>query len=176
MAKKTMFSEDYLFRGSHRDKVVALTSKIDVDSNSQIFSSAVELFIFASLIGVLKNRKSEPERDNTNTFRIMSNQFFNHIDELKLAFKFVILTSEKDCIDPVTRLNKAFRNPETDENYSLFEKFMLGGINELYENLILDTNVKYEDYLTSVNELLSSMSSTIENEDETNVNTDDFKF
>ena len=49
MAKKTMFSEDYLFRGSHRDKVVALTSKIDVDSNSQIFSSAVELFIFASL-------------------------------------------------------------------------------------------------------------------------------
>lgn len=176
MAKKTMFSEDYLFRGSHRDKVVALTSKIDVDSNSQIFSSAVELFIFASLIGVLKNRKAEPERDNTNTFRIMSNQFFNHIDELKLAFKFVILTSEKDCIDPVIRLNKTFRNPETDENYSLFEKFMLGGINELYENLILDTNVKYEDYLTSVNELLSSMSSPIENEDEINVNTDDFKF
>lgn len=106
----------------------------------------------------------------------MSNQFFNHIDELKLAFKFVILTSEKDCIDPVIRLNKTFRNPETDENYSLFEKFMLGGINELYENLILDTNVKYEDYLTSVNELLSSMSSPIENEDEINVNTDDFKF
>ncbi len=176
MAKKTMFHEDYLFKGTQRDKVISLTAKIDVDSNSQIFSSAVELFIFASLVGVLKNRKAEPEKDNTKTHRIMANQFFNHINELKLAFKFVLLTSEIDNPDPATRLNKTFRNPETDDNYSLFEKYMLGGLEEIYEKLILDANIRYEDYLTELNKLINELNDnnielTIEN-----VSNEDFIF
>lgn len=177
MAKKSMFHEDYLFKGTQRDKVISLTAKIDVDSNSQIFSSAVELFIFASLVGALKNRKAEPEKDNSKTHRIMANQFFNHINELKLAFKFVLLTSEIDNPEPVDRLNKTFRNPETDDNYTLFEKYMLGGLDELYENLILDTNIRYEDYLTSINELIQKLNSSDDTgEDIIDVDTDDFKF
>lgn len=177
MAKKTMFQEDYLFKGTQGDKVNALTKKIDIDSNSQIFSSAVELFIFASLIGVLKNRKAEPEKDNSRSVRIMANQFFNHITDLKLAFKFVLLTSEIDNPAPVDRLNRAFRMPETDENYTLFEKYMLGGLEELYEKLVLDTNIRYEDYLTSINELMEQLNnnSDIEN-DVFEVDTGDFTF
>lgn len=177
MAKKTMFLEDYLFKGKQCEKAKALTTlKIDADSNCQIFSSAVELFIFASLVGAIKKRKSEPEKDNTNTLRIMASQFINHSYNLKLAFKFVILSSEIDIEDPVERLNRTFRNPETDENYTLFEKYMLGGIDELYDNLILDSNVRFEDYLTSINEFLQNLKNSDSEELETELNTDDFDF
>lgn len=176
MAKKTMFHEDYLFKGTQCDKVAALIKKIDENSNSQIFSSAIELFIFASLVGSIKNRKAEPEKDNTKIFRIMANQFFNHIDDLKLALKFVLITSEIDNPDPVSRLNKTFRNPETDDNYTLFEKYMLGGLDELYENLILDNNREYEDYLTCVNELMEKINKNDIADDVVEVETDDFIF
>ncbi len=176
MAKKSMFQEDYLFKGTQRDKVISLTSKIDTDSNSQIFTSAVELFVFASLVGALKKRKAEPEKDNSRTLRIMANQFYNHSNELKLAFKFVLLTSEIDNPDPVERLNKTFRNPETDDNYTLFEKYMLGGLDELYENLILDTNLRYEDYLTSINQMLEKFAINDEPDDDIEVDNSDFKF
>ena len=172
MAKVNMFYENYNFRGSYVEKVYALTQKIDSDSNTVLFNSNVELFIFASLVGVLVSRKGELEKSQTTT-KILAEQFIKHANSLRLAFKFVILASEIDFPDPVTRLNKAFRNPETEENYELFEQYMLGGINELYEQLILPTNVRFEDYLTSVNKLISSLKveDTIE---EIEISTDDF--
>ena len=175
MAKKTMFSEDYLFRGQHQVMVNTLSKVVvDKDSDSKLFSSAVELFIFASLVGALKRRKSEPYKDNT-TFRIMSSQFFNHRNELNLAFKFVIFASEIDNVDPVERLNRAFRNPETDDNYTLFEKYMLGGLEDLYETLIVDSNVNFEDYLTSINVLLDSYKN-LDEEIIEDIDTSDFDF
>lgn len=106
----------------------------------------------------------------------MANQFYNHIGDLKLAFKFVILTSEIDNQDPVERLNKTFRNPETDENYTLFEKYMLGGLDELYENLILDTNMRYEDFLTRISGLIQNLKNDESSDTDNELNTDDFDF
>lgn len=177
MAKKDMFTHSYLFKGGYSIKVDKLCEVIDNDSKCRIFNSAVELFIFASLIGALNKRKSRLTGENTPTTQIMAEQFINHSDDLKLAFKFVILTSNTDNVDSVTRLNKAFRNPETDDNYTLFEQYMLGGIDELYENLIIDSNNRFEDYFTSVNELLDKIKKS-DSGDEIidDISTDDFDF
>ena len=125
----------------------------------------------------MNKRKSRLTGENTPTTQIMAEQFINHSDDLKLAFKFVILTSNTDNVDSVTRLNKAFRNPETDDNYTLFEQYMLGGIDELYENLIIDSNNRFEDYFTSVNELLDKIKKS-DSGDEIidDISTDDFDF
>lgn len=174
MSKVNMFYENYNFRGSYVEKVYALTQKIDSESNADLFNSNVELFIFASLVGVLSSRKGQQEKSPITT-KILAEQFIKHSNNLRLAFKFVILASEIDYPDPVTRLNKAFRNPETEENYELFEQYMLGGINELYEKLILSTNVRFEDYLTSVNKLISSLKVEEDVEDfDDDLSTEDF--
>lgn len=155
MAKKTLFLEEYAIKGSHADKAIALTEKVDGDSEAKIFSNVVELFCFAALVGCFKNRRAKPDKDTSRTKKIFADAFRTHIEQLKLAFKFVVLTSDKVCTDSTERLNKTFRNPETDENYTLFEEFALGGIDELYDSLMLDTNTRFEDYLTCLNRLLS---------------------
>lgn len=164
MAKKTLFLEEYTIKGSHSDKANALTEKVDSKSGAKIFNSVVELFCFAALIGCYKNRRAKPEKDSTRTKKIFADAFRSHSEQLKLAFKFVILTSDKLFPDSVERINKTFRNPETDENYTLFEEYALGGIDELYDVLMVDTNTRFEDYLTALNKLISEITS-IETDD-----------
>ena len=88
-------------------------------------------------------------------------------------FKFVTLLGNEVKYDEVTRLNKTFRNPETDENYIAFEEYMLGGIEEIYDKLIIDSNKTYQDYLTSISKMLSDFKK-VEEIDDVFLNTEDF--
>ena len=155
-----MFLEDYVFKGDQCDKVIKLTAKIDNESNSVIFSSTIDLFIFSALVGCLQNVRNKPSKDLSRTTKIFVGQFVSHSNDLKLALKFVLLTCSNDSEDEVTRLNKTFRNPETDENYQLFEEYMLGGLETIYNNIIVDSNNRYIDYLTAINKLMASFKNT----------------
>lgn len=173
MANKSLFLVDYVFRGKQCEKATILTNRIDSNSNATIFSSLIELFVFASLIGCYYNRRAKPDKDQSKTTKIFSGQFTSHENDVKMAYKFVLLTSNKECDDPIERLNRTFRNPEAESNYNLFEEFMLGGIDEIYDWLILDTNNRYEDYLTSINKLLSDIKK-VEDLYDNILETDDF--
>lgn len=158
MANKNMFLEEYSFKGSQCDKVNDLVGlSIDSSSDAKLFNSVIELFIFSALVGCFYNRKAKPEKDRTRMKKIFTDQFNSHSTELKLVFKFVMLTAKHEALDDITRLNKTFRNPDTDENYTEFEEYMLGGLEEIHERLIVDSNKNYSDYLTSVNKLLSDI-------------------
>ena len=74
---KRLFMDDYLFVGSHEEKARKLTSEIDNASGAKIFSSAVELYMAAAVIGCHFDRRS-PREKGDKTYRIMQNQFSNH--------------------------------------------------------------------------------------------------
>ena len=154
-ADKNLFLKNYYFYGRHADMVVALTNKIDEESGASVFSSFIELFIISSIVGVMNNHKVKPDSDKSKNKNLLAEQFNSHYHDLKLAFKFVTLLGNKDKYDEKARLNKTFRNPETDENYKEFEEYMLGGLEDIYNKIMVDTNIRYEDYLTSVNQFLN---------------------
>ena len=155
MATKNMFLEDYSFKGEYAKRVEDLVGIIDKNSGAKVFDSVIELFITAAVVGCYKNIVAEPIKSSEITKKIFATQFTTHNDDLKLVFRLVLLTAQKESIDEVTRLNRAFRNPETDENYSLFEKYMLGGVKYLHDKFFVESNHKYEDYLGSLVELIS---------------------
>lgn len=159
MADKNLFLKNYSFYGKHADMVDALTGKIDEASGASIFSTVVELFIMSAVVGVKIGLKSKPDGDKTKDKKILAEQFNSHSHEIKIAFKFVTLLGNKDKFDEVTRLNKTFRNPEVDENYKEFEEYMLGGLEDIYNHLMVSTNSNYADYLTSVNQYLNNFKS-----------------
>lgn len=165
MATKSLFLEDYIFRGSQNEKAIALTSLIDKESNTPIFSSLVELFICASIVGCYFNRRSKPEKGDVGK-KIFATQFTTHSQQLNLAFRLVLLVGGKEQADSIERLNRTFRNPETQDNYELFESFMLGGIDELYDTFILDSNNRYEDYLTSLSKFLNEFAEKQESDED----------
>ena len=156
MADKNLFLKNYSFYGKHADMVDALTSKIDEASGASIFSTVVELFIMSALVGVKIGSKSKPDGDKTKDKKILAEQFNSHNHEIKIAFKFVTLLGNKEKFDEITRLNKTFRNPDVDDNYKEFEEYMLGGLEDIYNHLMVASNTNYADYLTSVNQYLDN--------------------
>ena len=166
MTDKNLFLKDYSFYGKHCDMVNALIAKIDEDSGANIFSIVIDLFIMSSLVGVINNHKSKPDSDKSRDKKILAGQFNSHSHDIKTAFKFVTLLGNKEKYDEVTRLNKTFRNPETDENYQAFEEYMLGGLEDIYNKFILDSNKNYSDYLTSMNQFLCEFKPTEEEDDD----------
>ena len=175
MANKNMFLEEYVFKGHQCDMVLALTSKIDNDSNASIFATTIDLFIFSILVGCKLNLRKKPSKDASKTTKIFASAFNTHANELRLAFKFAMLTANSDLDDDVKRLNRTFRNPETDENYQLLEEYMLGGLEEIYNNIFVDSNNRYEDYLTSVNKFMSTFDEK-KSDDGDKPSTEEFEF
>ena len=134
-----------------------LTSIIVPSSVSKIFNSGIELYMTSAIVGAAFDLKAEPAVGD-KTFRILANQFTNHGDKLNFIFKLVMLNANKTTNENIDRINNAFKyNPDDDEyqaNAKLFEKYMLGGLKELYDTFILSSNKRYEDYLTSLNKFV----------------------
>lgn len=165
MADKNLFLKNYSFYGRHADMVEALTAKIDEDSGASLFSIVIDLFIMSAIVGVKNNHKVKPDSDKTRDKKILAEQFNSHSHDIKIAFKFVTLLGNKEKFDEVTRLNKTFRNPETDENYQEFEEYMLGGLEDIYNKFIVASNTSYSDYLTTMNQFLGEIKTVPEEEE-----------
>lgn len=162
---KGLFMDDYLFTGSHEEKARKLTSEIDNASSSKIFSSAVELYMAAAVIGCHYKKRS-PKEKGDKTFRIMQNQFTNHYSKLLFIYKLVMLNNSDLKLQPIDKINNAFRYRENEENVKVFEEYMLGGIDILYDKLFVSTNTSYDDFLASLNSLLNDFTSnSSDNED-----------
>lgn len=153
-ADKNLFLKNYSFYGRHAEMVEALIGKIDEESGSSIFNIVIDLFIMASIVGVKNNHKAKPDPNKAIDKKILAEQFNSHSHDLKIAFKFVTLLGNREKFDEVARLNKTFRNPETDENYKEFEEYMLGGLEDIYNKFIVASNTTFSDYLTSMNQFL----------------------
>lgn len=166
MADKNLFLKNYSFYGKHADMVNALIAKVDEESDASIFTIVIDLFIMSAIIGVKNNHKSKPDSDKTRDKKILAEQFNSHSHDIKIVFKFVTLLGNKEKFDEVMRLNKTFRNPETDENYQEFEEYMLGGLEDIYNKFIVSSNTNYSDYLTTMNQFISDIKSDDEEREE----------
>ena len=162
MADKDLFLKNYSFYGKHCDMVNSLTQKIDNASNSAIFNKTIDLFIMSALIGVRNNHKSKPSIDKTRHTNILAEQFNSHNLEIKMSFKLVTLLGNSLEFNETERLNRTFRNPERDEIYTQYEEYMLGGLEDIYNTFILDSNNRVEDYLGSLNSFLDEFKKTEE--------------
>lgn len=155
MTNKNMFLTDYVFYGKQCEQVQKLTSNLD--DNFKLFQSSIDLLIVAAMVGLIFNHTAKPDRDRSKNTKIMVSQFNSHNRELHLVFKYVILLATIDDCTDAEKLKKCLGNPETDENYILFEQYFLGGIEYLADKLLVDTNKTYEDYLLTFNSILDSL-------------------
>ena len=146
--------DDYLFVGSHEEKARKLTSEIDNASGAKVFTSAVELYMAAAIIGCYYDRRS-PREKGDKTYRIMQNQFSNHYYQLTYIYKLVMLSEKDVALESIDKINNAFRYYDDPENMKRFEEYMLGGVDVLYDKLFVSTNSSYDDFLSSVNSLIS---------------------
>lgn len=162
---KGLFLEDYLFTGSHEEKARKLIGEIDNASGAKIFSSAVELYMAAAIVGTYYKKKSSREKGD-KTLRIMQNQFTNHYEKLMFIYKLIMLSDPDLKLQSIDKINNAFRYRENEQNIKVFEEYMLGGVDILYDKLFVSTNTSYDDFLASLNQLLNDFKNKSENDED----------
>ena len=152
-----MFDKEYIFRGRHAEFVKDLTGRFGPDSKFQILSRNLDLYLLAPIIGFLYNRQADidtsinSEGKNENT-KIFLEQMLKIKDEMIYNYRLIMLRDKKYESDFEKRIEKAFKNlgtPEGEKDYEHFNRYVLGGVEILYEKIMLSAR-NSEDYILNL--------------------------
>ena len=154
-----MFDNEYSFKGAHAVKVNKLTAKFPQSGNS-LFKRNIDVFVLAPIVGMLYNRMADSDLGNETT-KIFPGQFTNHHNDVYFTYRLIMLASQKEKYSINERVNKAFNGEAhgtSEEDFKIFEKYLLGGIDVLYEKLIEQDNPSSEDdYISNLNNFLAEI-------------------
>ena len=132
-----------------------------------------DVYINAPLIGFLYGRKGIKNSDGNVSFQnIFPEQMINASDQLKFILRLILLLDKEYEPDEAKRIDKAFRYFGTEEDLALFDQYVLGGVEVLYEKLIEGANGP-DEYIERlydfVEEFNDRFNSGISNEDIVNL-------
>lgn len=150
-----MFDKEYSFKGTHAEKVIALTQKFDDDN--KFFNRNLDVYLMAPIVGFLYQRKSELNTGKTT--KIFPSDMSKVINELWFNYRLIILLDRENESDEEERINKAFRNYNSDkakQDEELFEQYVRGGVDVLYEKLI-GTATNTSEYLNNLYDFMEEI-------------------
>lgn len=156
-----MFERDYNFKGRHANIVTQLTTEIDSDTKFKLFERNIDVLIIAPIVGFLYGRmaKRDDEGPTTdNVKKINFDQMNRESKTLNFNFELIMLLYNKEKLSIEDRLDNAFRysagTPEKEECYKIYEQYVLGGIDVLYEKLLKDAST-VDDYINNIYNFVS---------------------
>ena len=133
-----MFDKQYRFTGSHAEKVSALTSIFDDVAKAKLFERNLDVYMNAPLVGFLFKRKGVKNSDSSIADQnIFPEQLINNSEQLKYIFRLILILDTQYESNEDARLDKAFRRFGAEEaDLQLFDAYVLGGVEILYEKLV----------------------------------------
>lgn len=154
-----MFDKDYNFKGLHANIITKLTTEIDSETKFKLFERNIDVLILAPIVGFLYGRMAD--KDDTgqitvdNIKKINFDQLNRESYTLNFNYELIMLLHDKDRLTIEKRLDRAFRytkdSEESQECDTIFEKYVLGGIEVLNEKLLEKGNpISIDDYITNI--------------------------
>lgn len=151
-----MFDKQYRFRGRHAERVDLLTNQFDESGKLKLFDRNVDIYVNAPIIGFLYGRKADLDTSIDKATNVMGDRVIYSSEDLKFNFKLIMLLDKNYEPDKQKRIDKAFRalGPEQSaEDEALFDSYVRGGIDVLYEKL-LEGASSTDDYISKLYDFL----------------------
>ena len=147
-----MFDKEYSFRGKHADMVNDLTKEFDNNKN-KLFEHNYDVYKLAPIIGFLYQRKADVDTANSNTTKIFVQQLLSNQDDFWFNYRMIMLLDKEHEPDKEKRIEKAFRGIENKDDEVLYESYVRGGVEVLYEKLMNGAGSP-DDYVTKLYDFL----------------------
>jgi len=148
-----VFDKEYSFQGKHAEMVTSLTNAFG-QGNHKFFEHNYDVYILAPIIGFLYHSTAELDRSSEiKPTKIFAGQLFSNRDALVFNYRLIMLLDSQYEPDSEKRIEKAFRGQETTEDIERFESYVRGGVEKLYEKLILDCTTE-DDYIAHLYDFL----------------------
>ena len=147
-----MFDKEYSFRGKHADMVKDLKKEFDNKKN-KLFEHNYDVYKLAPVIGFLYQRKADIDTSNSNTTKIFPETLLPRQDDFWFNYRMIMLLDREYEPDKEKRIEKAFRGIENKEDEALYESYVRGGVEVLYEKLMEDVKAP-DEYVTRLYDFL----------------------
>lgn len=155
-----MFDKEYSFRGKHADMVEKLTGSFSIanaDGTTQnkhkLFERNFDVYLLAPVIGFLYRRTAEIDTSSNNNTKIFAEVLMKNIDDLKFNYRLIMLLDTNNEPNVETRVEKAFRGIENKDDEALYDRYVLGGVEVLYEKIFEKANTT-EDIINKLYDFL----------------------
>lgn len=146
-----MFDKEYTFRGSHGEKVSKLTADFD-NMKNKLFARNYDVYLTAPIVGFLYGIKADLDKSSDKDTKIFPDILMKNKDDLLFNYRLIMLLDKNHASSIDERVNKAFRyygDERAKDDEELFEQYVRGGVDKLYEKLIEDSR-NSEDYLRNL--------------------------
>ena len=148
-----MFDKEYSFTGKHASMVSNLTKPFD-NKNNSFFKKNWEVYMLAPIVGFLYGKKAERDKDSEiKPTKIFPEQLINNSDDFWFNYATIMLLDTKNEPDLEKRIEKAFRRIKNESDEELYESYVRGGVEVLYDKL-MDGVSNPDDYTTKLYDFL----------------------
>lgn len=158
-----LFSKQIVITGKHAKYMKALVYPFDTNLKQGFFKRFLDVYLIAPIIGKLYNRKAEADNSIADDASIFVETLNKEIENLKFNYRLIVLLEDRNDEELEERCNRAFRYDKNMDKRQygdkIFNEYVLGGIEFLYEKLIGES--------TSTDELIENVYTLVDsfNED-----------
>ena len=150
MTNYEYFKKDIIITGKHADYVDALWKQNQIQQS--YFKRLVDLCTIAPVIGLRARHKVKANSEGDNKRTVQLQQIMTRREDLITILQMIILLDEGDGLTIEQKVDRAFRGPEDEAEFKkdtdLFDQYLLGGIEILYDELFkrsLSMDDEYSD-------------------------------
>lgn len=161
-----MFDKQYDFYGNYATYVEALSQGNKSDDQIYPFRYHWQVYLVAPIIGFQYKRQAICV-DKTKSTSVFAEQIINHSSLFKFTYQLIMLLDESYEKDFEKRIEKAFKiigSPEAKEDELHYDKYVLGGVEYLYNMLIEKGGTT--SLFSNIMELLKEYNSTYNEKNE----------
>lgn len=135
--------------GKYADYADALWTQNDIKNS--YFKRLIDLYTVAAAIGIRTKHKAADDTTSDKRRTIQMEQLLTNLQTLQELMKIALIIDDSRALTLEEKLDSAFRLPESEEiykrNMNLFNSYMRGGLEYLYQNLIVRrVSPEDEDY------------------------------
>lgn len=142
------FKSKYEFHGKHARMADELCSIRDVENN--YFKRVVDVYLMAAIVGYRIDRKAPADYSSDETKSIFADVMLKEKDTLDFLMQTIMILENAKTGNGKESIMNAFRGPQTKEEYlacdAMFQDYVRGGVEELYECLIISKPEPDEQY------------------------------
>lgn len=126
------------------------------DTERTYFKRLIDLYVAAAVVGFRVDRKAEEDYSPFETSSIFPEQMLKEKENLDFILQMMIMLNYRGTLTDEECVKKAFQGAQTKEEFEQYKKmfndYVRGGVEELYEQLIIrkaDPDDRFHDNRTA---------------------------
>lgn len=143
-----MFESDFTMIGKHATYMKFLVN------NAKLYERYIDVYLNGAVFGLLYNRTAEKDKESKDTADIPASVFNHCRGDCMFLYRLVLLLDQSGNLDSTQKIDRTFRDDALDQtsekvvsNLELFNAYVRGGIEQMYELFIDNHGITEDDYL-----------------------------